>query len=349
MAITATALLFAGAGAVAAGQAPSGVSFSGGVDRATGRRPLEGGALGNQLRLQSLVQLGAPREVIIEDFVLNLAAEQDIPAFSRQVSSEIGRIRNNIAEGDLKNAESRITNFNRIVRFFGERGRSGLTVELKIVDGKLDLDLTGPEGQQIDSLIGETEGIFQNRLLNIQRTAEAGAEAPVTREQLLGREQDQIEFLLQALNEDVTRQQDIQTERLNQLGVSPAGVTGELERVRSLLANDIRTTGGIERALTLEGGIGQLRQQGIASAQQALSPTLTDPTLSLFGITAGLGASGFNTAANLATASAEAEAARAAGISNAINTGGAGAVTGIGSAQGQQSTLDLLKALGINS
>ncbi len=342
MGLTAIALLGAGAGAISAAQAPSGVGF-GNVDRATGRRPLEGGALGEQARIQALIQLGAPRESIIFDFAINRAAEQDIPAFARQISSEIGRAQNNIAEGDLKNAQFRVDNFNRIVRFFGERGRSGVPVELKIVDGKLELQLTGPEGQQLDALIGQTEQIFQNRLLNVQRTAAAGAEALVSREDILGREQQQIEFLLQGLNEDTTRQQQIQTERLNQLGVSPAGTIAESERIRSLLANDIRTTGGIQRALTLESGIGNLRQQGIQSAQAALSPTLIDPAIGILGIAASSGASAFNTAADLATASAQAEAARNAGITNAI-----GGLTGTALFASQLSSSSLQSGLGVD-
>ena len=149
----------------------------------------------------------------------------------------------------------------------------------------------------------------------------------------------------------VTRQQDIQTERLNQLGISPAGVTSELERVRGLLANDIRTTGGIERALTLEGGIGDLRQQGILSAQQALSPTLFDPALGALQTSLGVQNQGFQTVAQLATSSAQAEAARNAGISNAIGGGASSlllsTLLGGGGGGGQLSSTSLQSGLGV--
>ncbi len=331
MAITTTALLGT-AGIIAAGQAPRGVSISD-QTRAQRIRPLESGALGEQARIQSLIQLGAPSGTIVEDFIVNRLGAADAPISGRSGLAHLGRIHVALANGDIAAAEREVRGLN-LQGQIGSQGFAGTPFTAKIVNGELELKLVGTEGEQINQLIGQTQQIFQDRLTNIQQTARAGAEAPLTREDILGREQDQIEFLLQALNEDTTRQQDIQTERLNRLGVSPAGVTSELERVRGLLANDIRTTGGIERALALEGGIGNLRQQGILSAQQALSPTLFDPALA--GLSASLGSqsTGFTTAAQLATASAEAEAARNAGIVGGIDNLGASLLSSFELSQG---------------
>ena len=325
----------AGASVVSAAQAPSGVSATK-TDRFNFRRPLEQGALEEQLRLQAFIQLGAPLDTIIDDFIVRRVASGSSPSQARIVQDGLQVLRNELATNGATVKAHRLVNQlnSKLERGFatgrlrgGAQSIGGPAV-FSIKDGQLSTNFTGPEGEQLNALIGQTQQIFTDRLTTQQNVARAGASLEIpTRGDIEAEEQQQIALQQEQLNRQFDEQAQQITERANLLGISPGAALGELEEQRLLLNQQIQTEGGLTRALQLLGGQQNLTSQGILAGQNALNPTLSGPALAAGGQSLQAQTQGLSIAAGLATASAEADAARSAGLSNAFgNLAGAGLI-----------------------
>lgn len=311
-------------GGIAAAQAPGGVSPSD-VVRFQTTQPLGAGALGEQTKIQHLISIGAPIEAIIEDFLITRLVASDVPAGGRLALAELGQIKQELARGDINAAKASAASFNRLIGQFGRSGFAGSPGLAKIVDGKLEIELLGAEGKQLTSAIEASQQIFQDRVQGFSNLAGAAAQPIPTREQIAEEEQQQIELQLALLNSSAKERTDAITEKFNQLGINPGAAVGEVEEERLLLEQQVRSSGGLERALALLGGQQALTGQGILNTQAALEQTQFGPAANTLGVNTNVGTQGLALAAQLATASTQAEAARNAGIANAFgNVGGAG-------------------------
>lgn len=277
------------------------------------RRPNGPDQILSVMSAQTLFELGVPIGVIEEEMLMRQITANRAPITGRNAMNHLARARAAYATGDTKLGDKHLKTIRTAL------GRAGVSAD--VVNGQVQLNFHGPQGEMINQLrarSAQQAQNFDNRMAAMTELNRGLAGVRVPTPESIGQSEQQAAAYL---NSYLDRRQIDETERINaqsnMLGISPGGQLADLNTAIGDERFRIQSGGALERALKLIQGTIASQAGAMSTIQQGLQPSMGNSTLAGINQNSQNDLSALNMGLQYAIADTQASAARSAGVANA--------------------------------